>query len=255
MHRLLKMAVLVIGSVVLLPGVVHAQADSLASITGVAKDASGAVLPGVTVEASSPVLIEKVRTAVTDGTGQYRIINLVTGTYTVTFSLAGFSTYQREGIELASGFAATINADMKVGALSETITVTGETPIVDVQSAKRVRTLDANMIQSLPTAKGYAALMLLIPSMVQSGGGIPNIQLSPGMIVFGGQGGRGNEGRVQVDGLNTGASLNGGGVSGYRQDVENATEIAMSTAGGMGETEVGGPTMNVVPKTGGNRFA
>ena len=110
---------------------------------------------------------------------------------------------------------------MKVGTLAETITVTGETPIVDVQSAKRVRTLDNELIQSLPTAKGYASVMLLIPSMVQSGGGIPNVQLSPGMIVFGGQGGRGNEGRVQVDGLNTGASLNGGGVSGYRQDIEN----------------------------------
>ena len=108
------------------------------------------------------------------------------------------------------------------------------------------------MVQSLPTAKGYAGLMVLIPSMVQSGGGVPNVQLSPGMVVFGGRGGRGNEGRAQVDGLNTGASLNGGGVSGYRQDVENAPEIAITTAGGLGETEVGGPTMNIVPRTGGN---
>ena len=98
---------------------------------------------------------------------------------------------------------ATVNADMKVGNLSETITVAGETPIVDVQSAKRVRTFDTELIQSLPVAKGYASVMLLIPSMVQSGGGIPNVQLSPGMVVFGGQGGRGNEGRVQVDGLAT----------------------------------------------------
>ena len=127
-----------------------------------------------------------------------------------------------------------MNAEMKVGALSETITVAGETPIVDVQSAKRVRTFDSELIQSLPTAKGYASVMLLIPSMVQSGGGIPNVQLTPGMVVFGGQGGRGNEGRVQVDGLNTGAAPNGGGVSGYRQDTENAAEIAMATAGGSG---------------------
>ena len=96
--------------------------------------------------------------------------------------------------------------------------------------------------------------MLLIPSMVQSGGGNVNVQLQPGMVVFGGQGGRGNEGRVQVDGLNTGASLNGGGVSGYRQDMENAAEVAMSTSGGLGETEVGGPGMNIVPQTGGNTF-
>ena len=96
--------------------------------------------------------------------------------------------------------------------------------------------------------------MVLIPSMVQSGGGVPNVQLSPGMVVFGGRGGRGNEGRAQVDGLNTGASLNGGGVSGYRQDVENAAEVAITTAGGLGETEVGGPTINIVPRTGGNTF-
>ena len=225
-----------------------------ASITGVVKDSSGGVIPGVTVEASSDVLIEKVRSAVTDASGQYRIVDLRTGTYTVTFALTGFNTVKRENIVLSSDFVATVNADMKVGNLSETITVAGETPIVDVQSAKRVRTFDTELIQSLPVAKGYASVMLLIPSMVQSGGGIPNVQLSPGMVVFGGQGGRGNEGRVQVDGLNTGAATNGGGVSGYRQDTENAAEIAMATAGGLGETEVGGPTMNVVPKTGGNRF-
>ena len=105
-------------------------------VTGVARDASGAVLPGVTVEATSPVLIEKVRTAITDGTGQYRIVNLVAGTYTVTFTLSGFSTYKRK-VSAASGFVATVNGDLKVGTLAETITVTGETPIVDVQSAKR----------------------------------------------------------------------------------------------------------------------
>src|SRR5688572_29202032 len=96
--------------------------------------------------------------------------------------------------------------------------------------------------------------MVLIPSMVQSGGGTPNVQLSPGMVVFGGPGGRANEGRGQGDGLNTGASLNGGGVSGYRQDLENATEVAISTTGGLGETEVGGPAMNIIPRTGGNSF-
>jgi hypothetical protein len=167
---------------------------------------------------------------------------------------AGFKTYKRDGLVLAAEFNATVNADMAVGGLEETITVTGESPIVDVQSAKRQRTLDSELVQALPTAKGYAGVMVLIPSMVQSGGGVPNVQLSPGMVVFGGRGGRGNEGRAQVDGLNTGASLNGGGVSGYRQDVENAAEIAITTAGGLGETEVGGPTINIVPRTGGNTF-
>ena len=242
--------VLICALVVLAPSLVYAQS----SITGVVKDTSGAVLPGVTVEASSDVLIEKVRSAVTDNSGQYRIVDLRPGTYVVTFTLPGFNTFRREGLELASEFNATVNADLRVGGLQETITVTGESPIVDVQSAKRQRTLDSELVQSLPTAKGYAALMVLIPSAVQSGGGVPNVQLSPGMVVFGGRGGRGNEGRAQVDGLNTGASLNGGGVSGYRQDVENAQEIAITTAGGLGETEVGGPTINIVPRTGGNTF-
>ena len=232
---------------ILAPGVAHAQS----SFNGVVRDTSGAVLPGVTVEASSDVLIEKVRSAVTDGNGLYRIVDLRPGTYTVTFTLPGFKTYKRDGLVLATEFNATVNADMAVGGLEETITVTGESPIVDVQSAKRQRTLDSELVQALPTAKGYAGVMVLIPSMVQSGGGVPNVQLSPGMVVFGG---RGNEGRAQVDGLNTGASLNGGGVSGYRQDVENAAEIAITTAGGLGETEVGGPTINIVPRTGGNTF-
>ena len=227
---------------------------SAQSITGVARDRSGAVLPGVTVEASSPVLIEKVRTAITDGSGQYRIVDLRPGSYKVTFTLAGFNTVVREGVELSGEFVATVNADLPVGGLEETITVTGESPTVDVQSAKRQTTLDGEMLQAIPTARGYAGIAVLIPSMIVSGGNNPNTQLSPGMIVFGGAGGRGNEGRVQVDGQNTGASLNGGGVSGYRQDVENAAEVAMTTAGGLGETEVGGPTMNIVPKTGGNTF-
>ena len=182
---------------ILAPGIAHAQS----SITGVVRDTSGAVLPGVTVEASSDVLIEKVRTAVSDSNGLYRIVDLRPGTYAVSFTLPGFKTYLRDGLVLAAEFNATVNADMSVGGLEETITVTGESPIVDVQSAKRQRTLDSDLVQALPTAKGYAAVMVLIPSMVQSGGGVPNVQLSPGMVVFGGRGGRGNEGRAQVDGL------------------------------------------------------
>ena len=243
-----KLLLLVV--IVLAPGVAYAQS----SITGAVRDTSGAVLPGVTVEAASDVLIEKVRTAVTDGSGLYRIVDLRPGTYTVSFTLPGFKTFRRDGVVLATDFNATINGEMAVGGLEETITVTGESPIVDVTSARRQRTLDSDLVQALPTAKGYAGVMVLIPSMVQSGGGVPNVQLSPGMVVFGGRGGRGNEGRAQVDGLNTGASLNGGGVSGYRQDVENAAEIAITTAGGLGETEVGGPTINIVPRTGGNTF-
>jgi hypothetical protein len=234
---------------------VTTSAAAQSTIAGTVRDTSGAVLPGVTVEATSDALIEKTRTAVTDGSGQYRIVDLRPGLYTVTFTLPGFSTYRRDGLELPAEFVATVNADLRVGALEETITVTGESPIVDVQSAKRQQTIDSEMIQSIPTAKGYSALAVLIPSMIQSGGGASNVQLSPGMVVFGGRGGRGNEGRAQVDGLNTGAATNGGGVSGYRQDIENAQEVAITTSGSLGESEVGGPVINIVPRTGGNAFA
>src|SRR6185436_14377281 len=239
--------VFILGILFLIPGVSSAQS----AIAGVVRDSSGAVLPGVSVEAASDVLIEKVRTALTDGAGVYRIENLRGGHYTVTFTLSGFNTYKREDLELATDFVATVNADMRVGSLQETITVTGESPIVDIQSAKRQRTLDSELIQAIPSARAYNGIVRLIPSMT---GGGNDVVLSPGMIVFGSRGGRANEGRVQVDGLNTGASLNGGGVSGYRQDLENAAEVSISTSGGMGETEVGGIAMNIIPRTGGNNF-
>src|ERR1044072_2444286 len=135
MYRSVRLLVLMTG-MLLVPMWALAQG----SITGVVRDASGAVLPGVTVEAASPALIEKVRSAVTDGSGQYRIVDLRPGEYSVTFSLTGFSTVKRDGIELTGAITATINADLKVGNLNETITVTGETPIVDVQSVRRQTT-------------------------------------------------------------------------------------------------------------------
>src|SRR4051812_19285640 len=115
---------------------ISSSAYAQASIAGVVKDTSAAVLPGVTVEAASPALIEKVRTVVTDGNGQYKIEALRPGTYTVPFSLPGFNTVRREAVDLTGTFTATINADMRVGALEETITVTGESPTVDVQNTK-----------------------------------------------------------------------------------------------------------------------
>jgi hypothetical protein len=136
-----------------------------ASISGTVKDASGAVLPGVTVEAASPALIEKVRTATTDGAGQYTVENLRPGAYTVTFALPGFSTVKREGIELTGSFVATINAEMRVGALEETITVTGETPVVDVQSVARQRVLNAETIDALPVNRMPAFIASLIPAV------------------------------------------------------------------------------------------
>jgi len=233
---------------VLLPAVAFAQA----SITGVVKDTSGAVLPGVTVEVASPALIEKTRAAVSDGTGQYRIVDLRPGTYAVTFTLTGFSTVKREGIELTGSFVATINADMKVGAVEETITVSGATPIVDVQSVRRQITLSNETLTTVPTARSWAATAVLIPGITIQAGTSADIQITPQMTVFGGAGGRTNEGRMQVDGLNTGAALNGGGVSTYVADISNAQEVVTTTSGGLGEAEVGGPSLSIVPKSGGN---
>src|SRR5919201_1666520 len=139
--------VLAIAALLLLPTSAWAQA----TIAGVVKDASGAVLPGVSVEASSPALIEKVRAAVTDAAGRYRIENLYPGDYTVTFTLAGFSTVKREGLVVSGSGVITVDADMKVGGVQETITVTGETPVVDVTSTKREVTLDNETMRNLPS--------------------------------------------------------------------------------------------------------
>src|ERR1044071_3962141 len=122
MRRVVSVLAGVLLVCILAPSIVYAQA----SIAGVVKDPSGAVLPGVTVEASSPALIEKVRSVVTDASGQYRIVALRPGTYSVTFTLTGFSVVKREGIELTGTFVATVNGDLKVGAVAETITVSGE---------------------------------------------------------------------------------------------------------------------------------
>ena len=243
------------GSVSLVLALFLAAAPSAfaqASITGTVRDTSGAVLPGVTVEASSPALIEKVRSATTDGNGQYRIVDLRAGQYTVTYSLAGFSTVKREGVALEGSFTATINIDLRVGELTETITVTGESPIVDVQSIKRQMVLDNDIISAIPSSRSYNNLIQLIPNSVNQAGAPTDVQVVPGMVVFGGFGGRSNEGRVNIDGISVGSAFNGAGVSSYIADVANAREIAMITSGGLGESEGGGPSLNVLPKEGGN---
>src|SRR5213595_2785871 len=137
MRTILRTAILAV-----VAGILPSAAWAQVALAGTVKDSSGAVLPGVTVEAASPALIEKTRSAVTDGGGNYKIENLRPGTYAVTFTLPGFNTVKRDGIELSGSFVATVNADLKVGAIEETITVTGETPIVDIQSTARQQVLN-----------------------------------------------------------------------------------------------------------------
>src|SRR6185436_11235034 len=171
----------------------------------------------------------------------------------VVFSLPGFSQFRRDGIELTGALTATVNGDLRVGSLQETVTVKGESPIVDVQSVRRQTTLDNEILTTVPTARSWAATAVLIPGIVTQAGASADIQVTPQMTVFGGMGGRGNEGRMQVDGLGTGAALNGGGVSTYVADISNAAEVVTTTSGGLGDAEVGGPTLSIVPKSGGNQ--
>ena len=224
------------------------------SIAGAVRDASGGVLPGVTVEASSPALIERVRSTITDGSGQYRLENLAPGVYSVSYALPGFTTVVREGVQLQSGVTVSINADMRVGGVQETITVTGETPVVDVRTSTRVQqVIDDEVISVLPASRGYGNLLQTVAGIQATGAA--NSGANPVMNFFTSRGGRSNEGTVQIDGMNVGSAFNGGGVSSYGYDTANSQEVQITVSGGMGETDRGGPQFNLVPKTGGNTFS
>ena len=238
----------VLAYLLIVPGVAAAQSV----ITGTVRDTSGAVLPGVTIEAASPALIEKVRSAVSDATGQYRIVDLRPGTYTVTFTLNGFATFRRDAVEIPDAFTATINAEMPVGSLEETVVVTGESPIVDVQSVRRVTVLGGGTLRELPVARTYGSLLQMNPTVTATEN--RDVQTTPGRQFFSGAGGRANEGRIEVDGLSVGPPTAGGGSSSYNADVGNANEITSTSTGGLGESAVGGPSINIVPRTGGNTF-
>jgi hypothetical protein len=232
----------------LIPVVAGAQ-----SLAGTVRDTSGAVLPGVTVEASSPALIERVRSVVSDERGQYQIIDLRPGPYAVTFSLPGFTTVVRTGVELSGGGVTTINAELRVGTLEETITVTGESPVVDVQtSTRREVVLSTETIQSLPALRGYGNYLTAIPGIQ---GTALSSSATPSNPLFSARGGRSSEGNMQIDGMNVGASVGGGGVSGYYYDLNNASEVQVTIAGGLAEVDRGGPAINVVPRSGGNTFS
>lgn len=242
-------AALLAAIVVLIPNLAQAQ-----SLAGTVRDASNAVLPGVTVEAASPALIEKVRTTVSDGTGLYRIQGLTPGIYKLTFTLPGFTTVIREGVEVSGGASnITINAEMRVGGVQETITVTGETPVVDVQTSTRTqKVIDNEVIAAIPASRGYGNILATVPGIQATG---LNSGANPVMNFFTARGGRGNEGTVQIDGMNVGSAFNGGGVAGFGYDTANAQEIQVTIAGGLGETDRGGPAFNMIPRTGGNNFS
>ncbi len=240
--------VLLAAGLLVVPSLAHAQ-----SVAGIVRDASGGVLPGVAVEAASPALIEKTRTAITDSTGQYRITDLTPGTYTLTFTLPSFATVKREGLELSGAAVVPVNVEMRVGNLAETITVSTEAPVVDVQTSTKKQTVLSNdVLEALPASRGYGNLISTVPGIQQNQ---VDMGTNPRMTFFTAHGGRGNEGTVQVDSMNVGAAFNGGGVSEFGYPIQTASEVQVTVVGGLGEVDRGGPAFNIIPKTGGNRFS
>ena len=236
----------------LLPVALSAQ-QAASVIAGQVSDTTGAVLPGVTVEAASPALIEGSRIAVTDGQGQYSVINLPPGMYSVAFTLPGFGTLIRDSIELRSGFTASIDASLTLGAIEESITVTGESPVVDVQRTAVQHVLSEEVLESIPSARGFASFVSLTPGIradprAQDVGGSQNDNAQAGTI----WGSRAREFRVLLHGMPT---YGHGQSRGIMFNTATAEEFNVALGGSSAETEAAGITINFIPKDGGNIFS
>jgi hypothetical protein len=239
----------------LLPAVTWAQATAIA---GTVRDTSGAVLPGVTVEASSPALIEKARSAVTDGQGIFRIIDLRPGVYAISFSLPGFATVRREGIELNANFTATINAEMQVGTIETAVTVTGASPVVDVVNVLKQEVVTKDVLETLPVSKSLASFTALVPGLAGARdiGGVTGDR-PVGLTMHGS---RGNDQHVYYNGMrtnnmNAGGSTGGGTSSSIYYNPAMIQEITMEVGAQSVTSETSGVSINVVPREGGNRFS
>jgi Carboxypeptidase regulatory-like domain len=242
---------------VLLPAPVGAQ--GLGAIAGVVRDTSGGILPGVTVEAASPALIEKARTVITDDQGVYRIVDLRPGIYGVTFTLPGFTVVKREGIELTGNFTATVNAELKVGGLEETVTVSGQSPVVDIQNVVQQRVITRDVLEALPSGKSIQSMTALIPGLSAGlqnhdvGGTVGDQPIGTAI-----HGSRANDQHMFYDGMRTN-NLNylgsGGGAS---QSIffnpAAIQEISMEVGNLAIQSETGGVVINAIPKDGGNVF-
>ncbi len=236
-------------------------AQGTAGISGVVRDTSDAVLPGVTVEVSSPALIEKTRTAITDGTGQYNVVSLPPGVYTVTFTLPGFATVRREGIELATGFAAKQDAAMKVGELNETVTVTGASPVVDVQNVNRQTVMTREIVDVIPSGRSYQELSALVPgiTMTDAGnlapatGGSTGIGLYPQVSA---NGGRSSDLKIEINGLELNAFTSGRFDRSYMNIQAGAMqEFAISYSSAPAESDTGGVVTNMISREGANTYS
>ena len=244
----LVVCIATVASLIVLPAKAFGQAAQ-SGLSGVVKDSTGAVLPGVTVEAQSPALIEKTRVVTTDSGGLYRIVDLRPGIYTVTFSLPGFNTVRVQDFELRADFQATVNADMRVGELAETITVTGQAPLVDVQTTTRSAVYAKDVIDALPTNRQIQSLALTIPGVV---GGV-NID-GPASRNLTVHGSRGNETNSAIDGMSDRRGAQGGTAVTFYMNQGSVQEVSVRTDGGDAESQYAGVWMNAIPKEGGNAF-
>src|SRR5262245_28683875 len=232
---------------------VRAQGDR-ASISGLVQDSSGAVLPGVTVEAASPVLIEQSRTVVSDGAGRYSIENLRPGTYTVTFTLPGFKTVRREGIILEGAFAAQVNMALEVGAVEENVTVTGASPVVDVQSTRTQLVVNQDVLRALPVMRSIQDQANLVPGVVSrstSAGQILSDFYINSMAARGA-----TDQRISYDGMRNDMMLGTGGqaIAGGVNELGQA-EMVYDVGGQSAEFATAGVRMDAIPKDGGNQLA
>ena len=232
--RRLEIVLLVLASAVLAPAVARAQS----AIAGVVKDTTGAVMPGVTVEAASPALIEKVRSAITNDSGVYQIVELRPGTYTVTFTLSGFTTVKRESLELPSNFTATINAELRVGALEETITVSGAAPVVDVTSTAKAQVLNREVLETIPTGRTAQTAAALVPGVIMgtpdvagSNGQSQNASIAHGMA--------GEQATVMLDGIQLNGMCGNGATQSY-SNTQNYEEIVIQNSGAGADVSAGG---------------
>src|SRR5712692_10087436 len=246
---------------VLFIGLLLFPAAALAQNTGIAgvvKDTSGAVIPGVTVEAASPALIEKVRSVVTDSQGLYSIVDLRPGTYTVTFTLPGFQTVKREGIELTGSFTAAVNAELTVGAVAETLTVSGAAPTVDVRNVVEAQVLTSEVRESLPTNRSALGMSELLPGVTVSstfravGHDVVGIADNRGGSMI--HGSRAADYQLMLDG--TPQDMGGSGYGQSWQSIPSEVqEFVYELAALSAENIYGGVRTNIIPKEGGNRFS
>ncbi len=240
-------------AVLLTPGLAMAQA--LGTVAGTVKDASGAVLPGVTVEVASPALIEKVRTGTTDGSGQYRIINLPPGDYTVTFTLPGFATVKRTDVEVSANFTATIDGDLRVGGLEETITVTGESPIVDVQWATLRRTATFQVFKEIPSSGSWTSMAAVMSAVRTSSTDVGGVLGDPTGAMISAHGSREQDMVSLFDGMRIGNMYQSSNNTNMSLSPLLFEQVDIQMSGQTGETGTNGVILNAIPRSGGNRFS